>query len=205
VADRPSDGKPQSQSGQDLTSHSSVTLEEDEIRLRIQQELKDVIPSIGGLNGQLIQKVSEAAFRAVRAESFRGPLPHPSHLGGYDSVLPGAAERILTMTEEEQRHRHRWENRSLTLEFCYSVLGLFAGAVAAIGLIVGAYFTAEHGHDAVAVGFLAASAASMVSTFVRGRSMLAGDKSDKSDDKPQPRSNVPATKKSGNTPGKKRR
>lgn len=48
---------------------------------------------------------------SVLQESFSGPMPHPNILKGYEEVLPGAAERILQMAENEQQHRHKQEDR----------------------------------------------------------------------------------------------
>lgn len=40
-----------------------------------------------------------------KREIFEGPLPHPDQLRQYEQVLPGVAERIVKMAEEEQRVR----------------------------------------------------------------------------------------------------
>ena len=40
-----------------------------------------------------------------KREIFEGPLPHPDQLRQYEQVLPGIAERIVKMAEEEQRVR----------------------------------------------------------------------------------------------------
>lgn len=53
-------------------------------------------------------KVPEAAseqFMAVQAQHHSGPLPAPQTLAGYESVLPGSAERILVMAEKNQDAR----------------------------------------------------------------------------------------------------
>ncbi len=41
----------------------------------------------------------------------RGPLPDPASLREYESVLPGAAERIFSMTERETGSRHALDSR----------------------------------------------------------------------------------------------
>ncbi|MGL4370892.1 MAG: DUF2335 domain-containing protein, partial [Spirochaetota bacterium] len=41
--------------------------------------------------------------------TYSGPLPLPSDFSGYEAVLPGAAERIMAMTEEQSRHRMKCE------------------------------------------------------------------------------------------------
>ncbi len=42
---------------------------------------------------------------AFARSSFEGPLPPPEMLGVYEAVSPGAAERIISMAEDQQRHR----------------------------------------------------------------------------------------------------
>lgn len=46
------------------------------------------------------------SLEETRIESFRGPIPHPDLLAKYDVVQPGLAERIVSMAEREQDHRH---------------------------------------------------------------------------------------------------
>ena len=41
-----------------------------------------------------------------RVTSFEGPLPPPEILSQYERILPGMAERVIHMAEEEQRVRH---------------------------------------------------------------------------------------------------
>jgi len=38
-------------------------------------------------------------------QQFSGPVPHPQILQGYDQIIPGAAERILRMAEEDAEHQ----------------------------------------------------------------------------------------------------
>ena len=39
------------------------------------------------------------------SEFTSGPLPHPKFYGGYEQVLPGSANRIMGMAEEEGQQR----------------------------------------------------------------------------------------------------
>lgn len=102
--------------------------------------------------------------------SFHGPLPHPSILRGYDEVSPGAAERIIVMAEKEQTHRHSWEQRALSAERWYSMVGVLAGWTVAIALAVGAVVAAAYDQPAVGIALAAASATGMVWKLVQGRS-----------------------------------
>lgn len=47
-----------------------------------------------------------ATSQQVEVSEFTaGPLPHPELYGGYEHVLPGSADRIMGMAEEEGRQR----------------------------------------------------------------------------------------------------
>lgn len=41
----------------------------------------------------------------VTQSLYAGPLPLPEHLEKYNQILPGSAERILSMAEKQQAHR----------------------------------------------------------------------------------------------------
>ena len=47
-------------------------------------------------------------------EHFSGPIPPPGAMQGYEDVLSGSADRILSMAEFGQRHRASYENRGLS-------------------------------------------------------------------------------------------
>ena len=49
----------------------------------------------------------------ITHESFRGPIPHPQILKGYQEIVTDAPERIIRMAEKEQMHRQSVENEML--------------------------------------------------------------------------------------------
>ena len=51
-----------------------------------------------------INKTNPDAKIAITKNSvstFQGPLPHPDHFEKYNEILPGSAERILKMAENQ--------------------------------------------------------------------------------------------------------
>lgn len=48
--------------------------------------------------------------------SWEGPLPPPAILKGYDDLVPGAALRIIEMSEKEQEHRHKNEDEAVSAQ-----------------------------------------------------------------------------------------
>jgi uncharacterized membrane protein len=68
----------------------------DESRLGDQ----DSDPATGEVDRQVADQVNIQAARVeVSQASWSGPLPPPEILGQYERLLPGAAERILSMAE----------------------------------------------------------------------------------------------------------
>lgn len=64
-----------------------------------------------------------------------GPIPHPTILKGYEEVLPGSADRILSMTEKEGEHRRKIETELVKNDNIRSYLGQIAGfTIAIVGL-----------------------------------------------------------------------
>ncbi|MCY4246499.1 MAG: DUF2335 domain-containing protein [Chloroflexi bacterium] len=82
---------------------------------------------------------------------YSGPLPPPSMMREYEEVLPGSADRILSLAEQQQKQYATYENRGLLFGFLavlvlmglsafLASLGLASASVAVIigGIISGA-------------------------------------------------------------------
>ena len=108
---------------------------------------------------------------AVR--QFSGPLPEPDDLVRYENLLPGAAERIFTMAEAEQRHRTTMEQATLVSDqkhrdmvtvgqvtnaksiFRSDLVGQILGGMVALGCVAGATFSMYMGaHPTVTIAFV---------------------------------------------------
>ncbi|KJU83390.1 hypothetical protein MBAV_004416, partial [Candidatus Magnetobacterium bavaricum] len=48
-----------------------------------------------------------------RISKHSGPLPAPQTLAGYESILPGSAERIVAMAENNLKHKHECDKEKL--------------------------------------------------------------------------------------------
>src|SRR5215208_3013591 len=95
-----------------------------------------------------------AELLAVLAR-FEGPLPPPEFIREYNSLVPGAAERILVMAEKQLAHRLQLEKKDLEADTADAVSaraearrGQWLGfAIAALTIIGGCTLVAA-GHDA---------------------------------------------------------
>ncbi|MDR2012555.1 MAG: DUF2335 domain-containing protein [Rhodanobacter sp.] len=111
----------------------------------------------------------------------QGPLPDPATLERYDRILPGAAERIIVMAEQEQRHRMDMDAKALEDDQAYraavleshkenaaamfrsDMLGQWMGGGIAVACVAGAIYSVElHAQWPVIAAFLSLPVAAII-------------------------------------------
>lgn len=71
-----------------------------------------------------------------KAEYYCGPMPHPDMLEKYNQICPGAADRIITMAENQSTHRMACEKVYLTRSLSQADRGqVFAFILGLIGIL----------------------------------------------------------------------
>lgn len=83
------------------------------------------------------QKMVRAVAKVMQSE-FSGPIPPPNMIKGYEAILPGAADRIITMAEKQSSHRQEMERKIIFAESRDSLLGILFAFFLGIGYIVAA-------------------------------------------------------------------
>lgn len=126
------------------------------------------------LEGKVAKRdLTEVARRITQIavnEQFSGPMPHPKHLREYDDILPGAAERILSMAEQNLQHSVDMDRSILKAEVADRKLGMVLGAGLFGLLIVGAFSALFVTTNPVVPGlFLGTAAIGGVVAFIKGR------------------------------------
>lgn len=87
-----------------------------------------------------------ATIRRV-VEHSSGPLPPPKALAGYEETLPGAANRIVTMAEEEQSYRHKMTEKSIKNNNRHTARGQYMGFILVLVLIGASVYLALKGYS----------------------------------------------------------
>lgn len=111
------------------------------------------------------------------ATAWKGPIPPPAILTQYDSIVPGAAERILIMAEEEARIRrdqvqkdHDSENRvkeSDVNQYHSDVKrGQYLAALVMFGIVATVIVCAAFGKEKAAIAVAGMGAVGIVSSFI---------------------------------------
>jgi len=90
-------------------------------------------------NPEELEKLSKKQLiNGIMASSveFRGPLPPPQMLRQYEVAMPGAMERIVTMAEKEQNHRHDMDKKIVMSESRDGLLGIISALVISLSLVI---------------------------------------------------------------------
>lgn len=76
-----------------------------------------------------------------RTITFSGPLPPPEVLERYNKIVPGVAERIIKMAEQQSAHRRSLEAQVINSDIKNSKLGLYFGFMIGLTGIIGSVIT----------------------------------------------------------------
>jgi len=87
---------------------------------------------------ELNENQKEQVINAIStSEFFCGPIPPPQILEGYENIIPGAADRILAMAENEAQHRHSVDNKCIKVDARDSLLGIITVFILGISCVFG--------------------------------------------------------------------
>jgi uncharacterized membrane protein len=98
--------------------------------------------------------------------SFSGPLPPPETLDRYNQILPGAAERIITMAESQHQHRQGLETLVIHSNVKAQKLGTILGFIVAMTVVLGGMYLVHEGKNAPGLAAILTALASLVGVFL---------------------------------------
>ena len=117
------------------------------------------------------------------SSSFSGPLPHPDILRSFDEVVPGSAERIIKMAEEQSSHRRNLENMVIDSDIKRSKWGQVLGFILSlIGLVV-AGFVSVYGNPIAGSVIGVGTLGSLVGIFMYGSKTRSRERDDRKENK----------------------
>ena len=86
----------------------------------------------------------------------------------YDKIVPGAAERILKMAEQQSAHRRSLEQKALSSDSRNSTLGIISALVITLGILILSAYAVYLGQPWTAAIISAVGVSSLVGTFIYG-------------------------------------
>lgn len=82
-----------------------------------------------------VAAVREVVVQAIK-EEFSGPIPPPDIIEKYERILPGAADRIITMAEQQATHRQAMEKKMIESESRDGLLGIIFAFLLGFGCLI---------------------------------------------------------------------
>lgn len=141
--------------------------EDDEPRSleeEVSRQIGEIVPQ--NVRAQVVARLTTL----VASEYFSGPIAHPRHLREYEEICPGAADRIIGMAEDRNRHNMDMDRRVLAEEVDDQKRGMRYGAGLFAMLILAAFGSAAlRLHPSVPALFLGAATIGGIGVFIKGR------------------------------------
>jgi len=106
----------------------------------------------------------------AQAMHFSGPLPPPEILAKYNDAIPGGAERIMAMAENQSRHRQQLESNVLSANIFAQRLGSILGFVVCLAAIGSGTFLIYSGKSAAGLVPIIGALGGLVTVFIAGKS-----------------------------------
>lgn len=105
----------------------------------------------------------------VTKHEFSGPIPHPEILNGYNEIVPGAAERILILAEEDAKHQREIERDALNFAAEEIKRGQWFGLTIGVLAFVASILALALGSEKAAIALGGTTVVGLVTVFVVGR------------------------------------
>ncbi len=131
----------------------------------IEKEIRGIAPQ---LEEEQVKKVAQMVTYSVKRMIYSGPLPHPEDFKNYEEVLPGAAERILSMTERQSAHRQNIEKIIFPARIKQSYLGMILGFIIGMTTISFGFILSIKDKDAAGLATIITALVALVSVFIAG-------------------------------------
>lgn len=116
------------------------------------------------------QEIHQAQFFAAQLSYWSGPTPSPDVLRDYEQIVPGSADRIISMAERQSEHRQKLETTALNNGHTRAVLGAVLGFTLGAIAIGGGLYLATHGQELGGYAIMITTVTGLAGVFVYGRS-----------------------------------
>lgn len=117
----------------------------------------------------------------TKSMSFIGPIPPPDILEHYNNIVPGAADRILTMAENQSQHRLEIEKQVVLSNIEKEKRAQSCGLIIGISGIIGSVICILNGYPIAGATLGSASIAGLATVFVVGKRMARKELAQKRD------------------------
>lgn len=115
----------------------------------------------------------------------RGPLPTPEDFAGYEEVLEGAADRILSMAEEESRHRRRIVEKQIDSDVRSEKRGQWLAFALSLAVLGAATYLMANGMAGYGFAMFLLQFLGVAGAYVAGRRQLDSEAAEQGEETEQ--------------------
>jgi len=101
--------------------------------------------------------------------TYSGPVPPPQLVREWEAIVPGSADRLLTMAENQSNHRIDIEGKVIESNVQNERRSQNFSFILALIAIVGGIWLLSTGHDITGLSTLVGTLVSLVTVFVVGK------------------------------------
>ena len=162
-AQSPSEGSKSSISKKDIEKSSLI----EDIETIIPEEVQPILEKLE--REEKITMIRAFVGMSVSSTTWRGPLPDPKTLKGYNDCFEGGAKAVFDLTKDQSQHRMELEKTVINRELNQSGRGQNYAFTLALILFLAAVFLAYVGHDwvaGIAIGF---DVIGLAAVFIAGK------------------------------------
>ena len=113
------------------------------------------------------QRPAQHGTVVAQTTSWTGPLPNPEALARFEEILPGSADRIIRMAEEEGAHQRSIQRQDLQVSARLQYTGMAVGGALCLLSLVFGYMLGSNGHTVAAAAMLGIPVASIIVAIIR--------------------------------------
>lgn len=132
------------------------------------QKQQDAQPQ-GIVENDVKRIAEETAVTVIQHHS--GPLPPPEVLIQYNDADPNAANRVITMAEEQQAHRFKMETLALKTQGRQGYIGQVFGFIIGLAVIGTGAFLMHSGKEGYGISSVFMGLAALLTAYYRGTSI----------------------------------
>jgi len=132
-------------------------------------------------------KAPVVSSESLEVKSWQGPVPPPEVLAQYEALLPGAADRILSIAEKQPDHRMTLETTVIGSDSRRSWVGLAFAFIVTLTALGGAIFLIYHDKNVAGLIIAMSALAGLVGAFVYGTNARRAERSKKASSLPPAR------------------
>ena len=115
----------------------------------------------------------------IQIKSYSGPIPSPEQLAEFETILPGLADRLVSMAENQSAHRIETEKFVVRSQQRQSGVGQVLAFIIAVLAICGGIYLTVIGHPEVGIVLSGGTVVSLVGIFVLGKRQQRDNLKDK--------------------------